>query len=155
MPPRNCGALCPALLLSCFAILQTLRDNLQRATVSVAANRHDTAMGGTGDFATIDLLVDLAQKHRWEGGREAASEGHRGAGESGCGGLAQSNKWMWGSMRGKCVRGGTRLTGGKWFMVQIYDASDRRAVGNSMCVQISTLHDIDTRCGCGLGTKKP
>lgn len=43
--------------------LQELRDSLQRATVSVAANRHDTAEPNTGDFATIDLLVELAQKH--------------------------------------------------------------------------------------------
>eukprot|EP00775_Hariotina_reticulata_P003264 gene3264-3542_t len=42
---------------------QELRDSLERATVSVAANRHDTAEPDTGDFATIDLLVDLAQKH--------------------------------------------------------------------------------------------
>jgi hypothetical protein len=42
-----------------------LRDSLQRATVSLAANRHDTGVDGIGDFATIDLLVDLAQKHRW------------------------------------------------------------------------------------------
>jgi hypothetical protein len=33
--------------------------------VSVAANRHDTAVDGASrGFCTIDLLVDLAQKHR-------------------------------------------------------------------------------------------
>jgi hypothetical protein len=41
-----------------------MRDRMERATVSLAANRHDTASPGTGEFATIDLLVDLAQKHR-------------------------------------------------------------------------------------------
>ena len=44
--------------------LQALRESLQRATVSLAANRHDPGVGGTGDFATIDLLVDMAQKYR-------------------------------------------------------------------------------------------
>lgn len=73
------GMLCRAL--SCVAVshlaarlrvlacgcVQVLRDSLQRATVSLAANRHDTGLDGVGDFATIDLLVDLAQKHRWVG----------------------------------------------------------------------------------------
>jgi hypothetical protein len=44
--------------------MQALRESLQRATVSLAANRHDTGRDGCGDFATIDLLVDLAQKQR-------------------------------------------------------------------------------------------
>ncbi|WIA14928.1 hypothetical protein OEZ85_001641 [Tetradesmus obliquus] len=43
---------------------QDMRDRMLRATVSLAANRHDTAAPDTGEFATIDLLVDLAQKHR-------------------------------------------------------------------------------------------
>eukprot|EP00878_Enallax_costatus_P011766 GHUV01012282.1.p1 GENE.GHUV01012282.1~~GHUV01012282.1.p1 ORF type:complete len:518 (+),score=113.09 GHUV01012282.1:1083-2636(+) len=46
-----------------MAVEQEVRDSLQRAAVSLAANRHDTAEPTTGDFATIDLLVDLAQKH--------------------------------------------------------------------------------------------
>jgi hypothetical protein len=41
-----------------------MRDGMERATVSLAANRHDTAAPNTGEFATIDLLVDLAQKPR-------------------------------------------------------------------------------------------
>lgn len=55
---------CCCCLLRCFA-LQTVREGLQRATVSLAANRHDTGVDGIGDFSTIDLMVDLAQKHRW------------------------------------------------------------------------------------------
>jgi len=47
--------------VTCY--FQVVRDSLERATVSLAANRHDIAEPGTGDFATIDLLVNLAQKH--------------------------------------------------------------------------------------------
>eukprot|EP00879_Flechtneria_rotunda_P017926 GHRR01018788.1.p1 GENE.GHRR01018788.1~~GHRR01018788.1.p1 ORF type:complete len:455 (+),score=139.31 GHRR01018788.1:2185-3549(+) len=54
----------PALqqALDDMAAEQAQRDSLERATVSLAANRHDTAEPATGDFPTIDLLVDLAQK---------------------------------------------------------------------------------------------
>lgn len=54
----------PTCLSTSHTHTQVLRDSLKRATVSIKANRHDTGVDGTGDFATIDLLVDLAQKHR-------------------------------------------------------------------------------------------
>ena len=43
---------------------QAVRDGLRRATVSTTAMSHDT-QNMAGDFQMIDLLVDMAQKHRW------------------------------------------------------------------------------------------
>lgn len=46
---------------------QAARDSMTKAMVSTVVGRHDVANAMTGEYATIDTLVKLAQKSRCGG----------------------------------------------------------------------------------------
>lgn len=91
---------------------QALRDGLRRAAVSTAAGRHDTA-NNAGEFATIDLLVEMATTYRC-----AAAERERGGGcgsrqgvFGGRGVLREGGRVCWARCGGKqgVLRGGAKV----------------------------------------------